>query len=202
MPSNACPSRPASAGPRARPPLGLSARCCAAAALSLPFAAHASFLPPELVDQAATYLAWFILAVVPIAAIVLFWLVHILPEKVAEKRHHPQKDAIQMLCLLSLVFGGLLWPIAWLWAYTRPVGYRAAYGTDKHDEYFVSWRAGRGAASALEARSSTCVKSSTRCRARPARRPNSRGCARSSTAARRPRRLRRCRCVANPAGAD
>ena len=30
-----------------------------------------------------------------------------------------------MLCLLSLVFGGLLWPIAWLWAYTRPVGYQA-----------------------------------------------------------------------------
>jgi hypothetical protein len=41
-----------------------------------------------------------------------------------------------MLCLLSLVFGGLLWPIAWLWAYVKPVGYRAAYGTEKHDDYF------------------------------------------------------------------
>jgi hypothetical protein len=40
------------------------------------------------------------------------------------------------LCLLSLVFGGLLWPIAWLWAYTKPVAYKAAYGTDKHEEYF------------------------------------------------------------------
>src|SRR5947208_1657924 len=114
------------------------ARCSATALLSLPFAAHASFLPPELVDTAAMYLAWFIICVVPIAAIVIFWLVHILPEKVAEKRHHPQKDAIQVLCLLSLVFGGLLWPIAWLWAYTKPIGYRAAYGTDKHDEYFVT----------------------------------------------------------------
>jgi len=138
MPSNACPSRPATVGPRVRSTPAPNARCCAAAALSLPLAAHASFLPPELVDTAATYLAWFILAVVPIAAIVLFWLVHILPEKVAEKRHHPQKDAIQTLCLLSLVFGGLLWPIAWLWAYTKPIGYRAAYGTDKHDEYFVT----------------------------------------------------------------
>ena len=36
----------------------------------------------------------------------------------------------------SLVFGGLLWPIAWLWAYTKPVGYRLAYGTEKHDDYF------------------------------------------------------------------
>jgi len=60
----------------------------------------------------------------------------VLPEKIAEKRHHPQKDAIHTLCLLSLVFGGLLWPIAWLWAYIRPVGYRRAYGTDKHEDYY------------------------------------------------------------------
>jgi len=106
-------------------------------ALGLPSAAHASFLPPALMDTAATYLAWFILICVPIVGIVLFWLVHILPEKIAHKRHHPQKDAIQTLCLLSLVFGGLLWPIAWLWAYTKPVSYRLAYGTDKGDEYFV-----------------------------------------------------------------
>jgi len=115
--------------------IGRSAACAAAAA---PLAARASFLPPAMVDTAATYLAWFIIFVVPIGAIVLFWLVHILPEKVAEKRHHPQKDAINILCLLSLLFGGLLWPLAWLWAYTKPIGYRAAYGTDKHDEFFVT----------------------------------------------------------------
>ena len=60
-----------------------------------------------------------------------------MPEKIAEKRHHPQKDAIHTLCLLSLVFGGLLWPFAWLWAYTKPVGYRLAYGTEKHDDYYL-----------------------------------------------------------------
>lgn len=42
-----------------------------------------------------------------------------------------------MLCLLSLGFSGLLWPIAWLWAYTRPVSYRLAYGTDKHEDYHL-----------------------------------------------------------------
>ena len=78
----------------------------AVATLALPNAAQASFLPPELMDTAAFYLAWFILIAMPIAGIVLFWLVHILPEKIAHKRHHPQKDAIQTLCLLSLVFGG------------------------------------------------------------------------------------------------
>jgi hypothetical protein len=98
--------------------------------------AQASFLAGEALDTAADVLAVVVLCVVPIAAIVLFWLVHILPEKIAEKRHHPQKDAINTLCLLSLAFGGLLWPLAWLWAYTKPVGYRMAYGTDKHDDYF------------------------------------------------------------------
>ena len=67
----------------------------------------------------------------------VFWIVHILPEKIAEKRHHPQKDAINTLCVLSLFFGGILWPLAWIWAYSRPVAYRMAYGTDKHDDYFV-----------------------------------------------------------------
>ena len=107
-----------------------------AATLGFPSAAHASFLPPEMMDTAAMGLAWFVLCAVPIGGIVLFWMVHVLPEKIAHKRHHPQRDAIQTLCLLSLVFGGLLWPIAWLWAYVRPVGYQVAYGTDKHEDYF------------------------------------------------------------------
>jgi hypothetical protein len=107
-----------------------------AAALSLPLGAHASFLPPEMMDQAAFYIAWFVICVMPIGVIVLFWMVHVMPEKIAHKRHHPQRDAIKTLCLLSLVFGGLLWPLAWLWAYVKPVGYRAAYGTEKHEDYF------------------------------------------------------------------
>jgi hypothetical protein len=117
---------------------GSAAAAVAFALAALVFApnAQASFLPPELMDKAAFGLAWFILVVVPIAGIVLFWMVHVLPEKIAHKRHHPQTDAIKTLCLLSLVFGGLLWPIAWLWAYTKPTFYRAAYGTEKHDDYF------------------------------------------------------------------
>ena len=91
----------------------------------------ASFLSPELEDTIATYLALFIIFVVPAVLIVLFWLVHILPEQIAHKRNHPQFEAIRTLCLLSLVFGGLLWPIAWLWAYSKPVLHKMAYGTDK-----------------------------------------------------------------------
>ena len=109
----------------------------AVAGITLPTGAHASFLPPALMDSMSWGVAWFVIIVMPIAAIVLFWMVHVLPEKIAHKRHHPQKDAIQVLCLLSLVFGGLLWPIAWLWAYTKPVMHRMAFGTEKHDEYFL-----------------------------------------------------------------
>lgn len=119
------------------PALGLRRRLALIALSLLPGAAHASFLPPELMNSAAWGVAWFVVVVMPIGAIVLFWMVHVLPEKIAEKRHHPQKDAIQVLCLLSLVFGGLLWPIAWLWAYTKPVMHRMAFGTEKHDEYFL-----------------------------------------------------------------
>jgi hypothetical protein len=112
---------------------------CAAGAIAAlaPSLARASFLEGDALDTMADWIAIFAISVVPIGVLILFWLVHVLPEKIAHKRHHPQRDAITTLCLLSLVFGGLLWPIAWLWAYTRPIGYKAAYGTDKHEEYFT-----------------------------------------------------------------
>ena len=104
-----------------------------AAATALP--AHASFLSGEALDTFADVMALVVLIVVPVVVIVVFWLVHVLPERFAEKRHHPQTQAITVLCLLSLVFGGLLWPLAWLWAFTRPVGYKVAFGTDKHEDW-------------------------------------------------------------------
>jgi hypothetical protein len=98
--------------------------------LILPGVAQASLLSPEAEDKVATILALFILFFVPVVLIVLFWLVHILPERIAHQRHHPQFEAIRTLCLLSLLFGGLLWPLAWVWAYSKPVLYKLAYGAD------------------------------------------------------------------------
>ena len=89
--------------------------------LLLPGRVQASLLSPEAEDALAKYIALFVIFVVPAVLITLFWMVHILPEKIAHKRHHPQFEAIRTLCLLSLVFGGLLWPLAWIWAYTKPV---------------------------------------------------------------------------------
>jgi len=98
--------------------------------LALPNRAHASLFHGETLDAIANGISWVVLIVAPIIGVAVFWLVHILPEKIAEKKKHPQTRAIQCLCLLSLCFGGLLWPIAWLWAYTKPVLHKMAYGTD------------------------------------------------------------------------
>ena len=100
----------------------------------LPSPAHASIFKGEALDKAADVLTWIVLIIAPVIAIGAFWLVHILPEKIAERKKHPQVKAIQCLCLLSLAFGGMLWPIAWLWAYTKPVLHKMAYGTDVEEE--------------------------------------------------------------------
>ena len=115
-----------------------SVRAAASLARALaPGFAHASFLSGDALDTVANWLAWFIIVVVPIAGIVIFLGIHVLPEKIAEKRHHPHKAAIKTICILSLFFGGMLWPIAWIWAYTRPIGFRAIYGTERHEDYYL-----------------------------------------------------------------
>jgi CBS domain containing-hemolysin-like protein len=103
--------------------------------LAWPTRAHASLFHGETLDAVANGISWVVLIVAPIIGIAVFWLVHILPEKIAEKKKHPQTRAIQCLCLLSLCFGGLLWPIAWLWAYTKPVLHKMAYGTDVDESH-------------------------------------------------------------------
>ena len=139
-PQNKARSSLSFAGAALRAVLGLSIAAFAAQA-------HAALFAGEMLDKVADIMAIVVLIVVPIVAIVVFWLVHVLPERFAEQRHHPQAKAIQVLCLLSLVFGGLLWPIAWLWTFTRPVGYKLAYGTDKdagyHEEMGEQAKAGR-----------------------------------------------------------
>jgi hypothetical protein len=112
-------------------PRGGMLRAVLVALCLLPALAQASMFQGETLDMVANIAAWVVLIIAPTIGIAVFWLVHILPEKIAEKRHHPQAKAIQTLCLLSLVFGGMLWPLAWLWAYSKPVLYKLAYGTDR-----------------------------------------------------------------------
>ncbi len=102
------------------------------ASILSPTLVRASFLPPELIDDFANIVSWVVLIILPVGLIAAFWYVHILPDTIAKRREHPQRDAIHALCILSLFVGGLLWPFAFLWAYTRPTMYKLAYGTDKY----------------------------------------------------------------------
>jgi CBS domain containing-hemolysin-like protein len=97
--------------------------------------AHASLLEGDALDTLANIIAWIAILIVPVVVVGVFWWLHIMPEKIAEKRKHPQLQAIKIICLLSLVFGGMLWPIAWIWAYTKPVLHKMAYGTDVEDAH-------------------------------------------------------------------
>lgn len=106
----------------------------------LPQSAHASLFHGETLDAVANGISWVAIVIAPIIGITLFWLVHILPEKIAHKRKHPQTRLVQCLCLMSLVFGGILWPLAWILAYSKPVLHKLAYGTDvdeslAHDDH-------------------------------------------------------------------
>jgi Protein of unknown function (DUF3302) len=121
-----CPSNDSQRRPRGRRFVPF----IAFAFLALPSHAHASLFHGETLDSIANVISWVAIVIAPIIGIAIFWLVHILPEKIAEKKKHPQTKAIQCLCLLSLCFGGLLWPLAWLWAYSKPVLHKLAYGTD------------------------------------------------------------------------
>jgi CBS domain containing-hemolysin-like protein len=132
-------SVPTTRHPRARTRRRLALLLVLIVTALLPQSARASLFHGETLDAIANGISWVAIIIAPIIGITVFWLVHILPEKIAEKKKHPQTHAIQCLCLLSLFFGGLLWPIAWLWAYSKPVLHKMAYGTDiderlTHDE--------------------------------------------------------------------
>lgn len=106
--------------------------------LFLSFFSSPAFAMAEGMEEAiADKMVWLIIIVMPIAFLYGYWKIHILPEKYAEKVHHPHLKSIKVLCFLSIAFGGLFWPLAWLLAYSKPVFYKMAYGTDKSDEYYT-----------------------------------------------------------------
>jgi len=119
---------------RHRSPIPRAVRAGTAVSLALlvtaPTHAHASIFHGETLDAIANGISWVVIVIAPVIGITVFWLLHILPEKIAHKKMHPQTRLVQCLCLMSLVFGGLLWPLAWILAYTKPVLHKLAYGTD------------------------------------------------------------------------
>ena len=49
-----------------------------------------------------------------------------LPGQLARKWNHPQASAINAMSWVGIATGGLLWPVAFVWAFTTPFGARSA----------------------------------------------------------------------------
>jgi Protein of unknown function (DUF3302) len=49
-----------------------------------------------------------------------------LPGQLARKWGHPQAAAINAMSWIGIATGGLLWPVAFIWAFTNPLGARSA----------------------------------------------------------------------------
>ena len=67
----------------------------------------------------ATYFAWFVIAILFFVVVAAIVAIGSLPKRIAVKRNHPQVDAINAASWISLAFGGLAWPIAFVWAFLR-----------------------------------------------------------------------------------
>jgi Kef-type K+ transport system membrane component KefB len=64
--------------------------------------------------------AWIVLAVLLIAGVVIWFVLAMLPGRIARARNHPQADAINVAGWLGALFGGVFWPLALIWAFYKP----------------------------------------------------------------------------------
>ena len=63
-----------------------------------------------------------IVLIVLIAVVVAAWIMlAMMPGQIAKKRGHPQAEAINVMGWWGAITLGILAPIAWVWAYTKPV---------------------------------------------------------------------------------
>jgi len=84
------------------------------------YAISGPVLAGGFVDTLADIFSWIAIIIIPIVLGIAYWQIHYLPSKIAEKRQHPQKEAIHAMCMVSRFSGGLFWPIAFVWAHLKP----------------------------------------------------------------------------------
>ncbi|WP_237227230.1 DUF3302 domain-containing protein [Rubinisphaera sp. JC750] len=61
--------------------------------------------------------ALFVLLVLAASALGALFLLGYLPGRIARKRNHPQAEAVSICGWLGLLTGGILLPVAYIWAY-------------------------------------------------------------------------------------
>jgi hypothetical protein len=65
--------------------------------------------------------AFVVFAVLIVAAVVIVVSLGQLPGRIAQKRGHPQATAISVAGWLGVATLGLLWPVALIWAFLKPI---------------------------------------------------------------------------------
>jgi len=64
--------------------------------------------------------AFLVFAVLILVAVIIIVSLGKLPGQLARKWGHPQAPAINALSWIGIATGGLLWPIAFVWAFVAP----------------------------------------------------------------------------------
>lgn len=64
--------------------------------------------------------AWVVLIVLLVSVLVGVVVLAGLPGKIAKTRGHPQADAIRVAGWVALFGFGVFWPLALVWAFTKP----------------------------------------------------------------------------------
>jgi hypothetical protein len=70
--------------------------------------------------------AFVVFAVLIFVGVVIVVNLGKLPGQLAHKWNHPQAGAINAMSWIGIATGGLLWPVAFIWAFTTPSGGKSA----------------------------------------------------------------------------
>ena len=70
--------------------------------------------------------AFVVFAVLIFVGVVIVVNLGKLPGQLAHKWNHPQASAINAMSWIGIATGGLLWPVAFVWAFTTPLGMKPA----------------------------------------------------------------------------
>ena len=66
------------------------------------------------------WFALFVLLILATAAVAVWFVLGMMPGRIARERKHPQSDAIAVCGWWGVITMGLLLPIAYIWAFTNP----------------------------------------------------------------------------------
>jgi len=94
--------------------------------------------------------ALLVLAIVVVTVVCLLVALAIVPGRIAQKRQHPQTDAIRMSGYFGILFAPL-WVFAFIWAHTRAATFEVASAVANVNERITTLEQRLGAGDKLRA---------------------------------------------------